>query len=143
MNAIKKDWGGIVAKVQVFVPQEYCDAGCYRPIIEHPNWGETSFQGTGTGLVTHENYYIDVNGSTTVDSGERFKIATGKSTGSISNQAENRRVGIYRHTESTKEGVMVIGDAYTTAKHYWLIFSATVKTVDNYAYYLPDGVNAS
>ena len=100
MNTTKKEWGNIVAKVQTFVPQEYCDAGCYRPITDRSTWNTTTYN-------SHEYTYkfIDLDGDGYTDTGERFYIATGMSasSSSISNQTTEGAVQIYRRGTKTGE----------------------------------------
>lgn len=146
---MKKSWGNPIVQVQMFAPQEYCE-NCYRPITENGSWYATY------GLLNNKNYqyqYIDLNKNNQYDVGERFSVGTGMSLAVIGNQTVGT-VNVYGRYETTYFlGFPVSRTEYTSAptgtpnysqsNDFYHTNTFNVKIINNTAYYLPAGTNAS
>lgn len=141
---MKRRWGKPITQVQRFVPEEYCD-GCFKIITDAPNWRKTY------GWSQSYSYqYIDMNGNGIYDSGEMFSVNSGMSvSGGIASSGPST-VNVYGRystifvlfsTEYTNPPTGTPG--YTTANDFHQTNSFTIKIVNNIAYYLPAGTNAS
>lgn len=146
-----KEWGSPRSNSQLFKPQEYCEGGCYVPITQSNAWLKDTYTVTKKTIYTMK--YIDVNGNGIADRGERFYIATGTSISSISNQYSSGAVMTYvrgvpqsnsayaNDGETSSNGY---GYSYATGTNFHSTGQTfRVKIVDNTAYYLPTGTNAS
>ena len=144
---MKKSWKLPIVQVQLFVLQEYCDSGCYEAITNAPNWKQSY------GIIINRPYsyqYIDVNGNGSYDSGEMFNVNTGISVTGIATSGPNT-VHVFGRYETGFLGIPTSEyqspptgtPRYTTANDFHQTNSFTIKIVNNTAYYLPAGTNAS
>ncbi len=136
MNTGKKEWDGIVSKVQTFVPQEYV-ASCWISI---------------TNLGSYNYFYIDKNKDNTYQSSERYY--SGYNTSGRNKLYEG--VSIYRSYQSDKPATesthkpsdnTSYNGTYTYSNvtyKFALVTTCDVKTDSGgNAYYLPSGTTAS
>lgn len=137
-----KEWGSPRSNVQLFMPQEYCDACTYESVTSLPDWIQRQYQSGGKWY--DADYYIDLDGDKVYDLGERFKLDGTRRSGLSVDVVTENSVNIYYITMSNgtiNAHSLSVGDSYvssvsngTTYKGHSIAF-VKVKVLNNSAYY--------